>query len=108
MSNNKPTLLFLHGSMHTGEVWERVVPLLERKGYTRCLTPQLCFCGTPEPVPSIAPCIAQVQSLIADEVDAGRDVVVINHSFAGIVGCSTVKGFTAAPLLPKAEEESSA
>ncbi|KAK8053121.1 alpha/beta-hydrolase [Apiospora saccharicola] len=101
MSGKKPTLLFLHGSMHTGQVWERVVPLLEARGYARCLTPQLCFCGTAEPVPSIAPCVAQVRALIADEIEAGRDVILINHSFAGIVGCSAVNGFTSTTTSPE-------
>ncbi|KAK8070158.1 hypothetical protein PG994_006774 [Apiospora phragmitis] len=73
--------------MHTSQVWEQVAPLLGAKDYTRCLTPQLCVYGTPEPVLSIAPCIEQVQSLTADEVEEGRDVAVDNHSFAGIVGC---------------------
>ncbi|KAK8131298.1 hypothetical protein PG984_007736 [Apiospora sp. TS-2023a] len=81
MSGKKPTLLFLHGSMHTGQVWERVMPLLEARGYARCLTPQLCFCGTAAP--------------------AGRDVILINHSFAGIVGCSAVKGFTSLTTSPE-------
>lgn len=89
----KPTLLFLHGSWHTFEVWERVRPLLEEKEY-KCIAPQCIFCGTEEPVRSIAPCITQIQDIIAEETSAGRDVVLINHSFGGIVGCSAVNGFT--------------
>lgn len=104
MPDKKLTLLFLHGSMHTGQVWERVVPLLKARGYGRCLTPQLCFCGTAEPIPSIAPCVAQVRALIGNEVEAGRDVILINHSFAGIVGCSAVKGFTPTTTPPKDQD----
>jgi hypothetical protein len=44
----------------------------------------------------MAPCIAQVQDIISTEASAGRDVVMINHSFGGVVGCSAINGFTAA------------
>ena len=90
---NPPTLLMLHGSWHSYETWQRLTPLLEAKGY-KTITPQVSFCGTPEPLTSIAPCIAQIASLIATETSAGRNVVMVNHSFGGVVGCSAVNGFT--------------
>jgi hypothetical protein len=90
----KPTLLLLHGSWHSNQTWERLLPLLDGKGY-KTIAPQVCFCGTEEPLTSIAPCIAQIQAIIAEETSAGRDVVMINHSFGGVVGCSSVNGFTA-------------
>jgi hypothetical protein len=39
---------------------------------------------------------AQIQDIISTETSAGRDVVMINHSFGGVVGCSAISGFTAA------------
>ena len=94
MPSSKPTFLLIHGSWHPKEVWERVLPFLNAAGYNT-ITPQVCFCGTEKPVASILPCITQVQGIIAQETSAGRDVVVVNHSFGGVVGCSAVKGYTA-------------
>ena len=88
-----PTLILLHGSWHSNDTWERLLPLLNSKGY-KTVAPQVCFCGTPEPLTSIAPCISQIQALIAAETSAGRDVVMVNHSFGGVVGSSAVNGFT--------------
>ena len=88
------TLLLLHGSWHSYETWQRLTPLLEAKGY-KTITPQVSFCGTAEPLTSIAPCISQIQEIIAAETSAGRNVVMVNHSFGGVVGCSAVNGFTA-------------
>jgi pimeloyl-ACP methyl ester carboxylesterase len=70
-----------------------VIPALQQHGY-RCLAPQLDFCGTAEPVDSLASSINQVQRLIADETLQGNNVVLINHSFGGSVGCSSIKGFS--------------
>jgi len=89
-----PTLLLLHGSWHSYETWQRLTPLLNTKGY-RTITPQVLFCGTEDPLTSIAPCISQIQDLIAAETGEGRNVVMVNHSFGGVVGCSAVNGFTA-------------
>jgi pimeloyl-ACP methyl ester carboxylesterase len=88
-----PTLIFIHGAWHSAECWLDVVSDVEKHGY-RCLTPQLEFCGTAEPVNSLASSVSQIQTLIAQETGNGNDVVLINHSFGGSVGCSSVKGFS--------------
>lgn len=88
-----PTLLFIHGAWHSRDCWSNVIPALEKHGY-RCLSPQVEFCGTETPVHSLAGSISQIQTIIADETINGRNVVLINHSFGGVVGCSAVKGFT--------------
>lgn len=92
---SKPTLLLLHGSWHSNQTWERLIPLLEAKGY-KCIWPQVSFYGTTEPVQSIAPCISQIQDILAQETGMGNNVVMVNHSFGGVVGCSAVNGFTSA------------
>ncbi|KAJ5587141.1 uncharacterized protein N7459_002906 [Penicillium hispanicum] len=89
----QPTLVFVHGAWHSPECWDRVVPILQQRGY-RCLTPQVEFCGTAEPVNSLAGSVNQIQSLIAQETAAGKNVVVVNHSFGGSVGCTSVQGFS--------------
>jgi pimeloyl-ACP methyl ester carboxylesterase len=88
-----PTLIFVHGAWHSPAYWEPLITVLKEEGYT-CLAPQLDFCGTDVAVPSIASSISQIQELITAETSAGRNVVLINHSFGGSVGCSSVKGFT--------------
>lgn len=88
-----PSLIFVHGAWHSPECWSKVIPAFEQKGY-RCFAPQLDFCGTEQPVDSLASTIQQIQTLIAQETTLGNDVVLINHSFGGSVGCTSVSGFT--------------
>ncbi|CAL5872448.1 uncharacterized protein PFLUO_LOCUS6712 [Penicillium psychrofluorescens] len=94
MAWSKPTLIFVHGAWHRPEYFTKTITALEQEGY-HCIAPQLQMCGTPEPVSSLASTISQVQDIIVAEITNGNDVVMVNHSFGGIVGCSAVKGFTA-------------
>ncbi|CAI7677629.1 unnamed protein product [Penicillium pancosmium] len=91
--SSTPSLLFVHGAWHSPACWSKVTSHLQHQGY-RCLAPQLEFCGTEEPVESLAGSIRQVQELIASETAQGNNVVLVNHSFGGCVGSSSVKGFT--------------
>ncbi|CAI7624803.1 unnamed protein product [Penicillium manginii] len=91
--SSAPTLIFVHGAWHGPACWSNVTSQLQQQGY-RCLAPQLEFCGTQEPVQSLAGSIGQVQDLIAAETTQGNNVVLVNHSFGGCVGSSSVKGFT--------------
>lgn len=88
-----PTLLFVHGAWHNSSCWNLVTSLLQRHGY-RCLTPQIQFAGTAEPVDSLEGSINQLRTLIKQETLSGNDVYLVNHSFGGSVGCSSVKGLT--------------
>ncbi|KAF2096499.1 alpha/beta-hydrolase [Rhizodiscina lignyota] len=91
---SKPTLILVHGAWHGPDCWNlHVTPLLESRGY-KTLVPTLPFCHTESPQSSIKPDIDLVANLIESEVSKGRDVLVVNHSLGGYVGCSAVKGFT--------------
>ncbi|KIV79081.1 hypothetical protein PV11_06667 [Exophiala sideris] len=88
-----PTLILTHGSWHTPAYWDKAKAILESEGY-KCIAPQLLYTDTDKPVASIGPAIESLREVIATEIDAGNDVVMVNHSFGGMVGCSAIKGFT--------------
>lgn len=98
MTRREITILLLHGAYHPASVWDRLVPHLRGDG-RRVLAPQLCFCAAGDgaderPITSWQTCIDQIRDILARETAAGRDVVLVNHSLAGIGGCSAVRGFT--------------
>lgn len=93
MTNQRPTLIFVHGAFHTAEYWNPVKNTLEKKGY-RCLAPNLMYNGTGIPIKSNAPAVAELQDIVVAELDLGNDVVMVNHSFGGVAGCSAIKGLT--------------
>ncbi|OAP60586.1 hypothetical protein AYL99_05588 [Fonsecaea erecta] len=88
-----PTLILCHGAWHTAEYWDTVMNELQNKGY-KCIAPTIIYNGGEKPVQSMTSVVAALQEVIADEIEQGNDVVLVNHSMAGISGCSAVKGFT--------------
>ena len=94
MTSSKPTLVFVHGAWHRADCFAKIITALEQQGY-HCIAPQLPMCGTPEPVESLVSTVSQLEEIIGAETAKGNDVVMVNHSFGGVVGCSAVKGFTA-------------
>lgn len=92
--SSRPSLILVHGAWHGPECWhEYLVPLLETQGF-KCITPTLQYSNADTPLPSIKTDIDQVAELVLAEVSQGIDVVVVNHSLGGYVGCSAIRGFT--------------
>lgn len=87
------TLIFIHGAWHGPTCWINVTSRLQQQGY-QCVSPQLGFSNTEQPVQFLAGSIGQVQHIIASETALGNNVILVNHSFGGSVGCSSMKGFS--------------
>ncbi|MEU0135834.1 alpha/beta fold hydrolase [Streptomyces sp. NPDC006296] len=81
-----PTFLLVHGAWHSGQCWERVVPLLEAAGH-RVFAPSLTGYGDKAhllgPEVGLDTHADDVVALITEE-DL-TDVVLVGHSYAGLV-----------------------
>lgn len=91
----KPTLIFVPGAWHKASCWSKLTALLSHPtGPTyKCLPITLpSTLGNPEA--TILDDITAVRTAITTETSAGRDVVVVVHSYGGLVGQSAVKGLT--------------
>ncbi|GLZ38048.1 alpha/beta fold hydrolase [Actinokineospora sp. NBRC 105648] len=80
------TFLLVHGAWHSGRSWDRVVPLLEAAGH-RVLAPSLTGYGDKAhllgPEVGLGTHVDDVTGLI--EAEDLRDVVLVGHSYAGMV-----------------------
>ncbi|ORX98447.1 Alpha/Beta hydrolase protein [Clohesyomyces aquaticus] len=88
----KPTLIFVHGAWHQPSTWNKLTPLLCAQDYT-CIKISLPSTQGSNTA-TLGDDIAAVRSSISNETSAGRDVIVIAHSYGGAVGQSAIKGFT--------------
>jgi pimeloyl-ACP methyl ester carboxylesterase len=81
-----PTYLLVHGAWHSGECWERVVPLLESAGH-RVFAPSLTGHGDKahllSPEVGLDTYVGDIVGLITEE-DL-TEVVLVGHSYAGLV-----------------------
>jgi pimeloyl-ACP methyl ester carboxylesterase len=87
MSNpNTTTYVLVHGAWHSGQAWDRVVPLLARAGH-RVFAPSLTGHGDKahllSPEVGLDTHVTDVVGLLVEE-DL-TDVVLVGHSYAGLV-----------------------
>jgi len=90
--SNKPTIVLVAGSWHRAETWDKVDSFLEKEGH-KCI-PIGLQSSSSNASASILDDITAVRDAIVAETTQGRDVVVVVHSFGGVVGESAIKGLT--------------
>ncbi|KAF2752142.1 alpha/beta-hydrolase [Sporormia fimetaria CBS 119925] len=88
-----PTLVFIHGSWHQPNCYREIIkPLQETHGF-RCIAVSLPSTSG-DPNASFKDDIDAARTPITHETAQGRNVVVIAHSYGGMVGNSAIKGLT--------------
>lgn len=88
-----PTLLFIPGSWHKPVCYDKVISRLHEKHGLRCTSVTLPSTSG-DPAATFRDDVNTARDAISDQVTQGRDVVVIAHSYGGMVGNSAIKGFT--------------
>lgn len=89
-----PILVFVPGSWHSPTCYDPVIKLLQPK--FKCIPVRLPSTAG-NPAATFKDDLEAARSAISNETAAGRNVVVIAHSYGGMVGNSAVKGFTDTP-----------
>lgn len=97
----KPVIVFVPGSWHGPETWDKLTTSLEAQQY-RCVSAELPTAQS-NLAATLSDDIGIVCRAIETETTRGRDVVVVVHSYGGVVGPSAIKGLTR----PKEAESSS-
>ncbi|KAI0538260.1 Alpha/beta hydrolase fold-1 [Xylaria digitata] len=106
MSGKKPVLVFCPGAWCDPGYFRFTTDILIKAGYT-CLTVSLPSVGS-DLRPKDAPPIIQglqtdanaVRDVVIPQLDAGHDVVLVCHSYGGVVTSEAVKGLDAASRGP--------
>jgi pimeloyl-ACP methyl ester carboxylesterase len=73
-ADTKPTIVLCHGAFADGASWDKVIPLLEAKGYT--------VVAIHEPLSSLADDVAVAKRAIAQQPG---DVILVGHSYGGMI-----------------------
>ncbi|KAL6705374.1 hypothetical protein ACN47E_007023 [Coniothyrium glycines] len=90
----KPQIVMIPGAWHKPEEYcDKITALLSTAGYT-VHARQMPAVGTPNPPRNLSADIAFAQDLVDEAIgEAGNDVVVIVHSWGGIIGGSALSGY---------------
>lgn len=96
MANSKPHLVFLHGAWHSPAYFAKITSLLQEHLYV-IHARQLPGVGVPplwNPPTDLSEDIAAARSLVDYAIADGNDVVVVCHSWGGIVAGSALVGYS--------------
>ena len=88
---SKPQLVILPGAWHVPLHYAAITSKLEAQGY-KVYIRQFPSVGNPKPPTDLSEDIAAAKSLVEEAIGDGNDVVVIPHSWAGIVAGSALDG----------------
>lgn len=94
---SKPVFVFAPGAWHPANSLDNVTTILTEQGYEcHSIAFPSVTRATEIKDALLTEDIAEIQSVIEPLVDAGRNVVLIMHSWAGVPCCSGLKGLTRA------------
>lgn len=90
--SNLPTLVFIPGSWHKPTCYEKVIKLLQEEHKLKCISISLPSTSG-DPQATFKDDLDVARAAISGETTQGHNVVVVAHSYGGMVGNSAIKGF---------------
>jgi pimeloyl-ACP methyl ester carboxylesterase len=91
--STKPKIVLTAGAWHTPAAFATLISKLKDAGYT-VYTEKLPSVGNPTPPEDLSEDIAALQGLVTKAIGDGNDVVVVCHSWSGIVASSGLVGYS--------------
>ena len=88
---SKPQIVFIPGAWHSPAAFETISKKLEDLGYG-VHSRQMPSVGNDNPPEDLSQDIAALREIVAQAIGDGRDVIVVPHSWAGIVTGSGLVG----------------
>jgi pimeloyl-ACP methyl ester carboxylesterase len=88
-----PTLVLIPGSWHKPACYDKITTLLRDQHQLKCVSIALPSTAD-NPAATFKDDIDAARAAISNETTNGRNVVVVAHSYGGMVGNSAIKGFT--------------
>lgn len=86
------TLVFIPGAWHKPSCYNKVIDLLQTQHNLNCISVTLPSTAN-NPAATFKDDLDAAQKAIAQETAQGRNVIVVAHSYGGMVGNSAIKGF---------------
>ena len=94
----KPALVIVHGAWHVPAHYQEIADQLRRKGFEDVHCPRLPSATETLPLPATANLerdTAAIKSVIKQLVESGQYVIVLMHSYGGVVGTNALDSLLA-------------
>lgn len=87
----KPVFVFVPGAWHTADTFNGIRAMLTQKGFDSEAVPTP-FVGAVPPNKGLHADIDYTKAFLQDLADKGRQIVLVTHSYGGMVGAGAVEG----------------
>ncbi len=88
---SKPTIIFAPGAWYPPTIFDTITKKLNEHGYT-CHTIAFPSIQQATTVQDLQPDIAAVRAVVEPDVDAGKEVIIVSHSWSGLPVNSALDG----------------
>ncbi|KAI1621738.1 Alpha/beta hydrolase fold-1 [Exophiala viscosa] len=89
--NTKPVIYMLHGAWHSPAYFVTVKSMFEARGY-KVISPQVPTSGAVPPTKTLYDDADFVRGELEPLIEHGQDVVLVMHSYGGVVGTQAAAG----------------
>lgn len=90
-SNTSPIFVFVPGAWHTPDTFDGIRDLLNERGFESEAVANQSV-GAADPLTGLHADISYTKNVIQKLADQGRQIVVVTHSYGGMVGAGAVEG----------------
>ncbi|KAI1347151.1 Alpha/beta hydrolase fold-1 [Xylaria sp. FL0043] len=90
-TGGSPTVFFTPGAWHGPWIFDRVRSALSGRGFATDAT-SLATPGSTDPSVGVSDDAAKVRSALTKLIDEGKEVVLVAHSYGGVVASNAVEG----------------
>lgn len=90
MYTSKPTIIFVTGAWHKPHLYTNLLSGLQKTRFPVIAPPLPSVGGT---TPSFDADVDTIRAAIADEVSEGHEVIMLMHSYGGMVGSAASEGY---------------
>jgi pimeloyl-ACP methyl ester carboxylesterase len=89
-ATQKPTILFVHGSWHNPNHFTPIRTLFESQGFHTECPLQATYNAKPHSTLSLKDDVEVIQATLTELVNHGKEVIVVMHSYGGVLGTEAV------------------
>ncbi|KAH6721258.1 prolyl aminopeptidase-like protein [Leptodontidium sp. 2 PMI_412] len=90
--SSKPDFIIVPGAWHSPDSFAPTTALLQKAGFTTHGI-HLPSYGASPPLKSFDPDVLAVRDVVNKVLSSGKDVIMIFHSYGGVVGCEALKEY---------------
>ncbi|KAI0999955.1 hypothetical protein K3495_g8241 [Podosphaera aphanis] len=92
MAARKPTIVIVPGAWQQVEAFDTIIEELKSAGFPSEVVAHPSVGGTTDPLPDLDDDVAVVRTAVSKHIDAGTEVILLCHSYGGLVGGNATEG----------------